>query len=246
DGLANAGVTDFDQIVHQVAGWRDGRVVTSTFGVGADFDEELLRRMSDAGGGNFQFIESSVQIADYVATEVGEALAITVREGVLVVDAGPGAVVESLNDFPCRQENALWRVAIGSLASGQILEPVVRITFPEGEAGMSRDVTVRIEDQDHAFGDASATLRFTWEAKERCDHEPRQRAVDRLVAALDAARSNRDALERNRRGDYEGARQVIEACIARITEYSEDDGDLRAILRDLHEKRLLFGAPMDS
>ena len=36
----------------------------ATFGVGEDFDEALLRRMADAGGGNFQFIESSAQIAD--------------------------------------------------------------------------------------------------------------------------------------------------------------------------------------
>ena len=59
--------------------------------------------MADAGGGNFQFIESAVQIPDFVASEVGEALAIAVREAVLVVDAGEGAVVESLNDFPCQQ-----------------------------------------------------------------------------------------------------------------------------------------------
>jgi hypothetical protein len=74
--------------------------------VGEDFDETLLRRMADAGGGNFQFIESAAQITDFVAGEVGEALATTVREAVLVVDAGPGATVESLNDFPCRPQDA--------------------------------------------------------------------------------------------------------------------------------------------
>ena len=246
DGLANAGLTDFDEIVHQVAGWRDRRVVTSTFGVGADFDEELLRRMSDAGGGNFQFIESAVQIADYVATEVGEALATTVREGVLVVDAGPGAVVESLNDFPCRQQDALWRVAIGSLASGQLLEPVLRITFPEGKAGSSRDVTIRVEDQDHALGDARATATFTWATEKENDKQPRDVSVDRLAASLDAARAERDALERNRRGDFAGAREVIDACRVRIRKYAGGDPEIAAIAYDLERKASRYDRPMDS
>ena len=104
--------------------------------------------MADAGGGNFQFIESAAQIADFVASEVGEALATTVREAVLVVDAGEGAVVESLNDFPCRLEDGAWRIAVGSLFSGQALTPVLRVTLPEGETGKTRDVSVRAEDPD--------------------------------------------------------------------------------------------------
>jgi Ca-activated chloride channel homolog len=125
DGLANCGITDHDEIVHQCTTWRERRVVTTAFGVGADFDETLLRRMADAGGGHFEFIESSVQIADFVASEVGEALAIVAREAVLVVEAGEGAIVESLNDFPARKDGSAWRVEIGSLAGGQNLHPVV-------------------------------------------------------------------------------------------------------------------------
>ena len=120
DGLANAGVTDHDEIVRRCAAWRERRVATTAFCVGADFDETLLRRMADAGGGHFEFIESAVQIADFVASEVGEALAISAREAVLVVEAGEGAVVESLNDFPCRQDGSAWRVdGRGAVHRGQ-------------------------------------------------------------------------------------------------------------------------------
>lgn len=246
DGLANAGLTDADEIVRQCAGWRDRRVVTSAFGVGADFDETLLRRMADTGGGNFQFIESANQIADFVASEVGEALAITVREGVLVVDAGPGAVVESLNDFPCRQEGTTWRVAFGSLASGQELRAILCVTLPEGKSGKTRDVTVRAEDQDGALGRASATARFTWAGHDENDRQPRDREVDRQVAAFYAARAEREALERNRKGDYDGARKAIEACLERIAKYAGDDSELRALVADLREKAARYGRAMDS
>jgi len=246
DGLANAGVTDHDEIVRQSAGWRDRRVVTTTFGLGAGFDEELLRRTSDAGGGNFQFIESEAQIADCVASEVGEALATTVREGVLVVDAGEGAVVESLNDFPCRQEGAAWRIAFGSLFGGQAITPVLRVTFPEGEPAQARDVTVRVEDQDGALAEGSATARFTWADHAANDAQPRDRVVDRQAATLFVARAERDALERNRRGDYKGAREVIEACAARIRGYAGDDAELQSLVAKLEERAAMLDRPIPS
>ena len=245
DGLANRGVKDHDEIVRQCVGWRDRCVVTSTFGVGADFDE-TLRRMADAGGGNFQLIESAVQITDFVASEVGEALAITVREAVLVVDAGGGAVIESLNDFPCRQDGPLWRVAIGSLFSGQSLAPVLIVSCPEGKPGATRDVAIHVEDQGDALGRPSATARFTWAGHAENDAQPRDREVDRRAAALYAARAERDALERNKQRDFTGARQAIEACLARIREYAGDDPLLFAIVADLQNKAAQYGREMDN
>lgn len=245
DGLANAGLTDHDEIVRQCAGWRDRRVVTTTFGLGADFDEELLRRMSDAGGGNFQFIEAAAQIADFVASEVGEALAITVREGVLVVDAGEGAVVESLNDFPCRSEEGVFKVAIGSLYGGQSLAPILKVTFPEGKSGSTRDVTVRVEDLDGALGGASANARFTWASHAQNDAQPRDRSVDRAVAVLYAARAERDALELNRKGHFDAARQAIETCLARVRAYAGDDPELQELVASLARKAKRVGQNMD-
>ena len=55
-----------------------------------------------------------------------------------MVEAGEGAVVESLNDFPCRQDGSAWRVELGSLFGGQSRNPVLRVTLPEGEAGAGR------------------------------------------------------------------------------------------------------------
>ena len=245
DGLANAGVTDHDEIVRSAAVWRDRSVVTTTFGVGADFDETLLRRVADAGGGNFEFIGSAVQIADFVASEVGEALAITAREAVLWVEAGEDAVVESLNDFPCRQDGSAWRVEVGSLFGGQSLNPVLRVTLPEGEAGAVRDVTVRLEDADGTLGGPSAAVRFTWAGHDENDRQPRDRTVDRRVAALYGARAERDALEKNRARDFGAAREILERCIRRMARYAGDDEEILAILEDLRQKVARYGHDMD-
>jgi Ca-activated chloride channel family protein len=246
DGLANQGITDHDEIVRQCANWRDRSVTTTTLGVGADFDETLLRRMADAGGGNFQFIAAAAQITDFMASEVGEALATTVREAVLVVDAGEGASVESLNDYACRREGDAIRVAIGSLFSGQELASVLRITFPESAPGTTRTVSVRLEDRDDRLGGESAASTFTWATREEIDRHPPNLKVVRLAATLEAARAERDALECNRRGDYAGARQLVEACRVRIQDYADGDPVLVAIAADLQKKAPWLGGAIDS
>ena len=95
DGLANRGTTDPDELEAMVAEYNEHGVSTSTFGLGADFDETLLSRLATAGGGHFYFIETPQQIPDFFTSELGEALEIVAPGAELIVRAGPGARVES-------------------------------------------------------------------------------------------------------------------------------------------------------
>jgi len=74
DGLANAGVTDHDALAAMAAEFKVKGIATSTFGVGADFDETLLARIATEGGGHFYYIENARQIPDLLASELGETL----------------------------------------------------------------------------------------------------------------------------------------------------------------------------
>jgi hypothetical protein len=69
--------------------------------------------------------------------------------------------------------------------------------------------------------------------------------VDRRVAALYAARAERDALEANRLGDYAAARRIVERCIERIRRYAGDDGEILALLERLARRKIELAEPMD-
>jgi Ca-activated chloride channel family protein len=245
DGLANAGLKDHGAILDHVTQMRQRRVATSAFGVGADFDEALLAGMAEAGGGRFHFVERAEQIPAFIGAEVGEALAVTARDAVLVIDAGEGTLVESLNDFPCAREGGLWRVELGSLVSGQRLDPVVRLTFPEGGNRQVRDVKMRIEDADGAFSRAAQGISFTYAGPAENERQDRDRVVDRRVAFLYAARAGREALERNRAGALEEARQIIERCLARVLSYAGDDPELGRVAAGLRARLEHHREPMD-
>jgi Ca-activated chloride channel family protein len=245
DGLANVGITAHHEIVARAAALRQRRITTSAFGVGSDFDEGLLAQIAEAGGGNFHFIEGASQIPDFIGAEVGEALAITARDVVLVVEAGEGALVESLNDFPCARQGDSWRIELGSMVGGQMLDPVLCLTLPGGTKGATREVRVRVEDREGALGAPSASVSFTWAGRAESDAQERDRLVDRRVAFLYAARAGREALAHNRAGDYGAARRVLKACLERIRRYAGDDTEIQAIVRDLEEKTEQYSAEMD-
>ncbi len=57
DGLANVGITSPDRLAEMAEKMRDRGITTSTFGVGMDYDEELLGKLAEAGGGCAYYIE---------------------------------------------------------------------------------------------------------------------------------------------------------------------------------------------
>ena len=242
DGLANQGITDRAEILRHAAALRLRRVSTTTFGVGADFDDALLRGMAEAGGGNFYFVQDAVQIPDYIASETGEVLEVVAREANLIVDAGAGVVVASLNDFPVRHADGACQVALGSLVSRQQLDAVLRLQFPAGTAGETQRLRVRLEDQDHALAGDAVELAFTYATDSENDAQPRDRVVDRAVARLYAAQAEQRAVERNRAGDYAGAREELLACAGRIREYAGQDADLLAQVAELGQKANELGS----
>ena len=202
--------------------------------------------MAEAGGGNFYFVESATQIPDFIASEVGETLQVTAPEAVLVVDCDEGVEVESLNGFACEADGGTWRVKLGSLFSGQILDPVVGLTFPGGQVGATTRVTVSAEDREGALGSARESVTFRWASGEDCAARQRDLGVARRVAFLEAAKATQDALERNRAGQFDAAREIAESSAARIRRYGGGDPEIEAIVADLESQVATLASDMTS
>jgi Ca-activated chloride channel family protein len=75
DGLANEGITDRSRICESVKSIYEGGIGVSTFGVGDDFDEDLLVNIADAAGGSFYFIETADDIPKFIEQEFKGLLA---------------------------------------------------------------------------------------------------------------------------------------------------------------------------
>lgn len=237
DGLANKGITDHGELTHHAAELRARGISTTTFGVGRDFDETLLQAMADAGGGHFYFIADAAQIRDHIASEVGETLEVVARDVALDVTVAEGIRVEAISSQQIVPGVQRARVLVGDLVADQVMEVVLRLTFPYGELGRETRVIVGLDGQDE---------RVTWTYADdpTNDAQVRDREVDRAVARQFAARARQEAVLRNRAGDFIHARWALDATSKRIRRYANQDPELRDLVDVLERESEEYAAPV--
>ena len=236
DGLANVGVTDRFELETHAGELRRRGVTTSTFGVGHDFDEALLEAMATAGGGAFYYIEDARQIADFMTSELGEALEVVARDVRIEVTAPYGVQLEMLG--PERVERLgpeAWSVAVGDLVARQEREVVLRVSFPHGTPGEAADLTVAVHDRDGAFAGGRAAARWTYADHATNDRQPRVPEVDRLVARLFAAGARMEAVTLNKAGDFRRASGALAGVAERIRSYAHGDQELLRLADELED-----------
>jgi hypothetical protein len=248
DGLANVGMTDPGELARHAGELRARGVTTTTFGVGEDFDEALLQSLADAGGGHFYFIENAAQIQDHIATEVGELLAVVARDVTLEVTAAEGSMaVRPLSPYPFEQRGSRSVLRLGDLVAEQRLEVVLRVKFGYGPVGQEVGLLIAVNDREGVLNLAGASpAGVGWEyADDRTnDAQQRDRAVDRVVAQLFAARARQDAVKLNRLGEFGEARAELREVAAKILAYAGSDAELRGLASELQAEERRFAAPM--
>jgi Ca-activated chloride channel family protein len=234
DGQANVGIQDPAELGGLAgAARKTGRVATSTFGVGEDFDERLLRGMADASGGRFYYIERPEQIPDLLTSELGELLQVVARDACLALQLPKGVEAAPLNALATAAVKGGIQIHLGDLMSGQQLDVVVALKFPAGHAGDTVAVQFGLSDRAGALAAARQALGWSYAADRAHKAQPREVIVDREVARLYAARARADALELNREGKYKEARAVLEKTARRIDAYAGGDAELKAIAEGL-------------
>ena len=237
DGLANQGITDPAALASHAAELRARGVATSTFGVGDDFDEALLQAMADAGGGHFYYIENASQIQDHIASEVGELLEVVARDASIEVTAAEGLEIGMLSPYRIEHRGDRHTVLLGDLVAEQQLQMVLRVRFGYGPIGQEIGLLVAVNDSDGALvGAGAAPIGIGWEYADDAtnDRQPRDRAVDRIVAHLFAARARQEAVAFNTRGDFEGAVRSLRRVGGRIAAYAGSDPELQGLVDSLH------------
>jgi Ca-activated chloride channel family protein len=232
DGLANVGVTDPDVLAARAAALRSRGVRTSTFGVGADFDEYLLQRMAAAGGGHFYFIERPEQIPDLLASELGETLDVVVRGAAVVVEAPDGVGVVPVGGFRLSAAGRVTRVELGDLVAEQAIALVLKISIAAGApAPLALSVRTAAEDGAVAEDEQVVTMRPVPAAE--AGAEQADPVVVRTVAEHLAAAARMEALQRGGAGHYDEARRILREAADAITALADGNDEALALARAL-------------
>ncbi len=153
DGLANVGITDPAELAHHADELRQRGVSTTTLGIGADFNEDLLEQLALRGGGHFYFIEDARQIPDVLHRELGEVLSTCARQVRLDLTLPAGVRGQLLNSFEWDREGKTIHVRLDDMIAGEARAVLFRLTAAPAELGTALPLLLRLQALDVETGD---------------------------------------------------------------------------------------------
>jgi len=158
DGLANVGDATPAGLTARAQRAAHGEYMLSAIGVGADFNEQLMTALADAGTGNYYYVQNARDLGGIFAREL-DAARTTVAAGLAVrIDPAPGVEVLDAAGYPLEHDGGSVVFRPGSLFAGQERRIWVTVAVPHDAVG-----TYDIGRFALRYGDAAAptTLAFS-------------------------------------------------------------------------------------
>lgn len=110
DGLANAGITDPQELKRLVGKkYNEEELALSTFGLGADYNEDLLTLLAETGRANYYFIDSPDKIPGLFARELKGLLSVVAQNALVQINIPEGLHCEKVYGYPYEvKDNKLY------------------------------------------------------------------------------------------------------------------------------------------
>jgi Ca-activated chloride channel family protein len=241
DGQANHGITDPAVLVKHAAELTEEGITTTTIGYGADFNEDLLTAVADAGRGNAYHVEMADQAPTIFARELEGLLAIAAQN--LRVTFTPTPLVRRVDlcsTMEHHREGKTLTVTVSDLVSEDTRSLLVTLrTDPGKQEGWADLGTVTVAYDDVVGGICSKTL--THEVvvgaivPTKVAAIPPDAAVGKELLILRAANVLQTAIAQADVGDAKEAIQRLTAFLAAPEVAAATDPEIQAARRRIKE-----------
>jgi Ca-activated chloride channel family protein len=232
DGLANVGVTSTDEIVTQSMGLYQRGVSTSTIGIGADFNEDLLMPMAQSGGGNAWHVVEPDDMRHIFQTELEGLIAQFAHTVSLSLIPADGVrIVDVLNDFDLTETG---RYRLPNLQAGSPLDIVAQLKVGAEEAGTQMrllDLRLGFTPQEAKQAEVLKQA-HTVEFASHTENSPVNEEVIKAVQFLMNARARNEAMKRMDQGDYAGAEAVLGSALSATRAACADFAAMPAVMEE--------------
>ncbi len=225
DGLANRGVTEAERLISMAKQKFGEGISTTTMGLGADFNEDLLMSIANAGGGAFYFIESP-EVAPLIFQEELQGLLNVVGQN-LVISVEPTehiADVQQLNAYPIERNGRRTSFRLGDVFADEIKALLLEISLkPFAQVGRQQILNLRFEYDEVENGASRRRVHeqpVMLQVVDAAGAEiiPVNQQVRRSVLLLKAAQARRNAVEMADKGQYNKASIFLRDAVRAIDE----------------------------
>lgn len=221
DGLANAGITDPDQINAEAKQIRSNAISVSTMGVGVDYNEDLMANLADFSGGNYYYISSELNLAQVFEKEWNLMQSVVATNARATFELGEGVDVVDVAGFKWEKTGNRLSIQIPDVYSGETKRVLVQL---HASADALRTIALghgEFECTD-VTGGQTAALQFAFAPSIKVV-EDRQvvasnmdRDVNMKVASVSASKKMELAYKKLEEGDQAGANQVANEAVQQL------------------------------
>lgn len=152
DGLANVGNVNRDLLRIRAGSISESGVGVSTFGVGYDFDEDLLASLATGGGGSYYYIADPRDIAAALSREFQMASATVATDVQIVIRLLDGCRFDSAIGHEWKRNGDSVIIRLGDLSAGEKRSLMARVNVPGSELGEQRVADVSLQYRDPVSG----------------------------------------------------------------------------------------------
>ncbi|GAB7082168.1 vWA domain-containing protein [Megalodesulfovibrio paquesii] len=235
DGLANRGITDPAQLGRLAAKGLAQDVMVSTVGVGLDFNELVMTRIADLGGGSYRFLEDPRTFAAGFFEEFA-----TVRQAVAVnleirITLPRGVRLEEASGYPVEMQGHTAVIRPGSLSGGASRTLHLNLQVPADQMAAYEIGPVTVAyGAEHGAEPRQRALRLAQPLVVACVEgtEEARASIDkgsweRKVLTDDFNKLKDEVADKVRQGDAPGAKQAIEAYVSEQASANQAVGSSR-------------------
>ncbi len=241
DGLANEGITDRTRIRESVKSIYEGGIGISTFGVGDDFDEDLLVDIADNGGGHFYFIQTADDIPKYIEQEFSGLLT-TTAYNIEVEWENLDVKLRRVLGIPYEDRHSN-KTRLGDLRSGNEILIILDIDIPPISGQEERKEILRFKIRWIPRNGSVAPLEvelpctITYTTDETLLLIEDEHVIEN-VHLLETALIQYEAMEMADQGDYKGAQRVMKVMQEKLKTQVAQTGSIN--LQRLHQQNALM------
>ncbi|MDL1985373.1 MAG: VWA domain-containing protein [Deltaproteobacteria bacterium] len=223
DGIANVGPSTPEDLGRLGAALIKEAISVTTVGVGTDYNEDLMARLSQNSDGNSYFVESSRDLPRIFAAELGDVLNVVAKKVHVIIECPEGITPVKIIGRDGRIKGRSVELSMNQLYGGQEKYALVEIQLRGGKNGQEMEIAKARVSYDNPFTLKRETASGLVRAQFSDDFKKIEKSTN--VEVKREYELNRNALEQERaigfsdKGQIPSAVQTLKSSAEKLKDF---------------------------
>lgn len=216
DGLANVGITEPSEMKKLVEKkYMEEGIALSTFGLGADYNEDLLTMLAEMGRANYYFIGSPDKIPGIFASELKGLLSVVAQNAYVEVNVPQNLECVKVYGFPYEVKSNLVTIRFNDIYSNDQKGILLKFKKKGNLAGdLNFNCSLKFTDAN-SFDPvrSSKQVEFSFSDNAAAINESKHQSVEEMIALYESTEMFDEIMAEVDRGNYDSARVRAEKAV---------------------------------